>query len=116
MIKTKLFWIPRSLSIILILFLTLLSLDVFEMQGTMLEKIGGFLIHMVPAFVAFILLALSWKYPLPAGLVFIFSGIIFAMRFPMALNFMIIPSFVVLIGILYVAIYWGSRKKQQADR
>jgi len=67
--RFRFIWIPRGLMILFILFLTMFSLDVFEMEGTLLAKLGGFVIHSIPSIVLAIVLAISWKKPLVMGIV-----------------------------------------------
>ena len=62
-------WIPRTLMILFILFLTMFSLDVFEMEGTVLAKLGGFVMHSIPSVLLTVVLGISWKKPLIMGVV-----------------------------------------------
>ena len=74
-------WAPRILMIILIIFFSLLSLDVFNIDAPLLNKIGGFLIQMIPAFSLIALLIISWKKPMVSGTVCIILSIIFTLFF-----------------------------------
>lgn len=56
-------WAPRLAAILIIFFISLFSLDVFEMGGTPLELLGGFLMHNIPSFALLLLLILAWKRP-----------------------------------------------------
>ncbi len=76
-----LIWTPRVLMIILIIFFSLLSLDVFNMEAPLLNKIGGFLIQMIPSFCLIALLALSWKKPYWSGIVCIILSVVFTVFF-----------------------------------
>ena len=42
-------WAPRIAAILIIFFISLFSLDVFEMEASPLELLGGFLIHNIPS-------------------------------------------------------------------
>jgi len=76
--KEKLiFWTPRILTILLILFMMLLSLDVFSMTGDIWEKLGGLLIHNIPAFILMIILIISWKYEIFGGIAFLLIGLFY---------------------------------------
>ncbi len=44
-------WAPRVAAILIIFFVGLFSLDVFEMQASPLELLGGFLMHNIPSIV-----------------------------------------------------------------
>jgi hypothetical protein len=54
---------PRIAGLLMALFTGLFSLDVFEMEGSLLEKIGAFLIHSAPSIVMLAALALAWRFP-----------------------------------------------------
>jgi hypothetical protein len=71
------YWTPRILSIVFILFLALFSLDVFDMKlgfwGTML----GLFMHNIPVFILLIVLLISWKHEWVGGVVFILAGLLY---------------------------------------
>ena len=67
--RFRFIWIPRGLMILFILFLTMFSLDVFEMEGTLLAKLGGFVMHSIPSIALAAVLLVSWKKPLFMGIV-----------------------------------------------
>ncbi len=75
---SKLIWIPRCIVIMFGLFLLVFSLDVFSMDNTPLEKIGGFIFHSLPSILIFFVLYITWKKPLPGGIAFIGLSIIIA--------------------------------------
>jgi hypothetical protein len=74
-------WAPRIAAIGIIFFISLFSLDVFEMQGTPLELLGGFLIHNIPSIIMIILLVIAWKRPAVGFAAFLVAGIVFALFF-----------------------------------
>jgi hypothetical protein len=74
-VNKYIYWIPRILSILFICFLTLFSLDVFSMNLGFLEAIGAFFMHSIPSIVLAIILAISWKYEIIGGIIFILAGI-----------------------------------------
>ena len=55
------FWTPRVLGILIVVLLTLLSTDVFAEGYTFWQALGGFVVHMLPAFAILILLVLGWR-------------------------------------------------------
>jgi len=67
--RFRFIWIPRGLMILFIVYLTMFSLDVFEMEGTFLAKLGGFVTHSVPSIVLASFVAITWKMPLIVGIV-----------------------------------------------
>jgi len=75
------FWAPRVLTIIFILFLSLFALDVFQPGQSIPYMIAGFLIHLIPCYILTAVLLISWRYE--------FFGVVF-----------------ILLGILYMIIIW----------
>jgi len=71
------FWTPRILAIVFILFLAMFSLDVFESASGFGEILLGLLMHNIPVFILIIILAISWKYEIVGGIVFILAGILY---------------------------------------
>ena len=65
--------IPRILTIIFILLLSILAFDA--------ENIIGWLIHMIPSFVLIGILIFAWKKPLIGSIAFLVMGIIFTIFF-----------------------------------
>lgn len=54
-------WAPRVLCILFALFLSLFALDVFSENRGVGQQIIGLLIHLVPVYVAVIVLIVAWK-------------------------------------------------------
>jgi hypothetical protein len=98
-------WIPRILAIGFILFLLQFSFDVFSGPASWGEKIQGFFIHSIPAFLLLITLIYSWHYPRIGGASFIVLGLIFTFYFNtyrMMVSFLIISIPIFIIGILFI--------------
>lgn len=74
-------WTPRIAAILIILFISLFSLDVFEMEASPLEMLGGFLIHNIPSIAMLALLAFAWKRPAVGFVAFLVAGALFAFLF-----------------------------------
>jgi hypothetical protein len=95
-------WAPRAAAILFIFFISLFSLDVFEMEGTLLEKLGGFLIHNIPSFGLLALLIIAWKRPAVGFVAFFAAAIFFAVFF--IRDIQALPSLLLLVApILLVA-------------
>lgn len=71
------YWTPRILSIIFILFLAVFSLDVFDMKLGFWETVLGLLIHNIPAFILLAVLLVSWKREIVGGIVFTLAGVFY---------------------------------------
>ncbi len=76
-IKPWIYWTPRILSIIFILFLALMSLDVFETGLSFWQTIGALLMHNIPALILLIVLLIAWKYEIVGGVAFILAGLLY---------------------------------------
>jgi len=69
-------WTPRILSIILVLFLTIFSWDVFEENSGFWQTVLALLIHNIPALLLAVIIWISWKYEIVGGIAFIIAGIV----------------------------------------
>ncbi len=74
-------WAPRVAAILIIFFISLFSLDVFEMEASPLELVGGFLIHSIPSIAMSALLVFAWKRPAVGFVAFLTAGALFAFFF-----------------------------------
>jgi len=74
-------WAPRVAAIMIIFFMSLFSLDVFEMEATTLQLLGGFLMHNIPSFVMLVLLFFAWKRPAVGFWAFLAAGVVFVIFF-----------------------------------
>ncbi len=74
-------WSPRAAAILIIFFISLFSLDVFEIQASPLELLGGFLMHNLPAIGMLILLIVAWKRPAIGFAAFLIAALAFAVLF-----------------------------------
>ncbi len=119
------YWTPRILSIIFILFLAIFSLDIFDMKLGFWETILGLFMYNIPVFVLLVVLLISWKREIVGGIVFTLAGVLYVaiMLINMLRNsfewYMISwiitiagPAF--LIGILFI-INWLKKRNNQKD-
>jgi len=67
-------WAPRIAAILIIFFVSLFSLDVFGMEGTPLQLLGGFLIHSIPSIVMILMLVFAWRRPAVGFIAFLIAG------------------------------------------
>jgi hypothetical protein len=71
------YWTPRILSIIFILFLMLFSLDIFDMKLGFWGTIFGLFMHNLPALFLLIILIIAWKHEIVGGISFILAGLLY---------------------------------------
>jgi hypothetical protein len=122
--KTKvLYWLPRVLGIIAILFISLFALDSFESSLTFWQQIGAFIMHLVPSFVLLTVLLIAWKWENIGGIVFILIGLGFTpfifinnykMNHSLWMSLGIIAMITlpfILTGILFITDHFYSNKE-----
>lgn len=100
-----LYWLPRILGIVFILFLSLFALDAFTGQSSLLNQILGFLIHLTPNFLMLILLILAWKRELLGGVAYILLSVVFTIFFNTyneISSFLLISFPLLIIGLLFL--------------
>lgn len=117
-VNKYIYWIPRILSILFILFLAMFSLDVFGNNYTFWETIVGLFMHNIPSLILLVVLIISWKYELVGGISFILAGLGYIIMLLLNNNFELFmltwsifisgPAF--LIGILFL-IGWKQKRK-----
>jgi len=69
-----LFWAPRILAILLILFLAIFSLDIFDENLGFWGTILGLFMHNLPSLVLLVLLLISWRRDLFGAIAFGLAG------------------------------------------
>jgi len=76
-INKFIFWTPRILAILFILFLAMFSLDIFGNNYTFWETVLGLFMHNIPVFILLTLLIISWKHELVGAVTFILAGVLY---------------------------------------
>jgi hypothetical protein len=124
MFKTNkfIYWAPRILSIIFILFLAMFSLDVITPDASFGEIIVGLFMHNIPVFILIAILVISWKKEIVGGIVFILAGSLYIINITITailtppfhwyylVWILIIAGPALIIGILFL-IGWFQKKK-----
>jgi hypothetical protein len=120
-INKFIFWTPRILVILFILFLAMFSLDIFENTYTFWETVVGLFMHNIPSLILLVILLITWKQELVGAIIFGFLGAagivatIIALVHTPARDFFN-PLFPILgivasvVGILFL-IGWQQKKK-----
>ena len=109
-----LFWTPRVLAILAILFLMLFSLDCFEPGQGIRNQLICFLMHNIPAFIIIVILAVSWKWEMLGGVLLIGAALAGSLVFNgfsgnWGVNIVMAP-FVVAGGLFLVHYHWYVKK------
>jgi len=117
------FWAPRILSIIFILFIALFSLDVFGNGYGFWGTLLAFLMHNIPVFILIIVLCISWKYEIVGGIAFILAGLAYIILNIITISMdgfqwyylswiIQISGIAFVIGILFL-INWKRKKRKE---
>lgn len=69
-------WVLRILLIVVALFLALFSFDVFDEGYSFWKTVLAFLIHNVPTFILFGIVAIAWRWEHIAGLILLFFALL----------------------------------------
>ena len=111
-----LYWAPRILSIAMLCFMAMFSLDIFGNNYTFWQTVVGLFMHNLPVFILLAALIVSWKREIVGGIAFNLAGllyIVFALsRVPwyIAISWSaMIAGPLFLIGILFI-INWVKKK------
>ena len=76
MMKEKaLYWTPRIITILAILFMMMFSFDVFGGNEPLSKKLLGFLMHNIPVLILIVVLVVAWKWEIVGGVLFIVAFI-----------------------------------------
>ena len=117
-----LYWLPRIICIIGILFISMFSIDTLNSELTIWQQILSLSMHLIPSFVLIFLLLLSWKRELIGGIIFMiiglgFSPIIFIHNFKMNQSIwmslgviLVITIPFVIVGVLFIVSHYRKKK------
>ena len=122
-INRFIYWTPRILSIIFILFLAMFSLDVFDMKLGFWGTVLGLFMHNIPVFVLLIVLLISWKHEIVGGIAFTLAGTLYivivlmnmlrnSFEWYMVSWILIVAGPAFLIGVLFI-INWRKKQNNQ---
>ena len=120
-INKFIFYTPRILSIIFILFLTMFSLDIFDGTSGFWNIALGLFMHNIPSIILLIILFISWKHEIVGGIAFILAGLVylgFILQNILSTGFewyylswvLQISGIAFLIGILFLIGWYKKRK------
>jgi len=75
-LKPFLYWLPRILCILAIVFISFFALDAFQPELTVWQQIQAFLMHLIPSFILLLFLLIAWKWELIGGVIFVLIGLV----------------------------------------
>ncbi len=119
-----LYWSPRVLCILSILFVSVFALDAFKPGLPVLQQIEDFATHLVPSFILVVLLVVAWNWELVGGIIFLLLGLVLS-PFVFTLNYnnnhsvltslgiiLLITFPFILVGILFIIHHKKSQTAQ----
>ena len=124
--KPFLYWLPRILCILAIVFISLFALDAFQPELTVWQQIQAFLMHLIPSFILLLFLLIAWKWELIGGVIFVLIGLVLSpfvymhnynMNGSVWMSIGIIAMITfpfILVGILFVLGHTVNKKQVEA--
>jgi hypothetical protein len=111
-----LFWTPRIISILFIIFLSLFSLDVFDSCNGFFQCAGALLIHSIPSILLLVFLIVAWKYEIVGAIGFFGFGLFYiitmAFNAPSILIGISWSLIIALPAIIVGVLFWMNWKKK----
>lgn len=116
------YWIPRILCILAIMFISMFALDSFTAGQSIWQQLGAFAMHLIPSFILIFLLIVAWKWQLIGGVIFIMLGLGFTpfiythnymMNHSVWMSFSIVLMITfpfVVVGVLFIVSHFLIRK------
>lgn len=115
-VKPLLFWLPRVLTILFALFISLFALDVFGEGLGLLRTVGALLVHLIPTAVILLLLAVAWHREWVGALAYVSLSVLYLViaweRFHWS-AYAVISGPLLLIGLLFF-LGWFDRARQRS--
>ena len=69
------YWLPRIICILAILFASMFALDSFGPGRTIWQQLVAFFMHMIPSCVLIVILLVSWRWEMIGGIIFLVIGL-----------------------------------------
>jgi len=110
-----LYWFPRVLAILAILFMMLFSMDCFGGTLKVKEQLICFMMHNIPAFIIMLVVIVAWRWEIAGGVLFLLvaiAGSIYFRSFNGNPGVIIILLPFVITGILFILHQVLSKKNQ----
>lgn len=107
--KSIIYWTPRIICILAILFISIFALDSFSPEKTIWQQLQAFFIHLIPTYILTAFLIIAWKWEYIGGIIFIviglgFSPFIFIHNYNMNQSIWMSLSIILMITIPFVVV------------
>lgn len=115
-------WLPRIICILAILFVSLFAADAFDHGENIWQKLGAFLMHLIPSFILLAILIIAWKWELIGGIIFTVIGlglspVVFMHNYKMndsvgmSLGIIMMITFpFIVVGILFIVSHYMKKR------
>ncbi|MBD3385561.1 hypothetical protein GF407_11625 [candidate division KSB1 bacterium] len=113
-----LFWLPRLLTLLFAIFISLFALDVFSKESTFWEAVVGFIIHLIPTFVILLILYLAWRREWVGSVFFALLGIFYIIMTKLGMDilaYIFISGSLFVIALLFLWAWLNKRKIQKQE-
>ena len=74
--QTFLRWTPRIICILAIPLISLFALDSFNADQTFWQKVGAFVMHLIPSYIMILLTFVAWKKELIGGILLVLVSLV----------------------------------------
>jgi len=113
------YWFPRILSIVYLVFISIFALDAFGEGLKWWEMLVGFVMHMIPTFIGVIILMFAWKKELVGVILFAILGLLTIFAFDTHEDLIVfllisLPLFVV-AGCFYLSLHYSKKAIKQLN-
>jgi len=111
-IMSLIFWTPRVLTNLLAIFLTIFSLDIFEMEKGFWNITLALFLHNLPSIGIILILVLAWRKEWIGAVIFPLFGLIYLfinLGKMHSSTFAVITSPLVLLGFLFLLVWYKGR-------
>ena len=115
-------WLPRIICILAIFFVSLFAADAFDHGDNIWQKLGAFLMHLIPSFILLAFLIVAWKWELVGGIIFVIIGLAFSPfvfmhnykmndSIGMGLGIIMVITFpFIVVGILFIVSHYMKKR------
>jgi peptidoglycan/LPS O-acetylase OafA/YrhL len=116
------YWLPRLLGLVAILFISLFALDAFSPEKSTFRQLFDFFMHMIPSLLLLIVLLIAWKKELIGGILFLILGLIatpyiflhnYRMNQSIGMSLLVIMTITfpfIITGIIFIINYRRKKK------
>lgn len=118
--KSKiLFWTPRIITILFIIFISLFAFDVFNEGYGFPEVFLALFMHLIPTLVLTGILLVAWRWENFGGYIYLFMGVFFGFffdAFEELISFLLLVVPLWIVGGLFLADYYVNKKGKSVKK